>query len=177
VAFCRAGGRVWPQIQRLHCHGLHGHRSGGHHQGPEHHSLACKYKILHPTDSAGVVVLLEYHVYFSLDNCKMYRYGMLFTSFRIIFNFCQGLEYLHLNWILHRDLKPNNLLVDSQGCLKLGDFGLAKFFGSPTRQYTHVVVTRWYRAPELLFGAKQYGTGWALFKKNRLSTSDFRKVR
>jgi len=76
-----------------------------------------------------------------------------------------GLEYLHNNWILHRDLKPNNLLVDSKGCLKLGDFGLAKFFGSPNRQYTHVVVTRWYRAPELLFGAKNYGTGvdiWAV---------------
>jgi cyclin-dependent kinase 7 len=76
-----------------------------------------------------------------------------------------GLEYLHSNWILHRDLKPNNLLVDSSGCLKLGDFGLAKYFGSPNRQYTHEVVTRWYRAPELLFGAKKYGTGvdiWAV---------------
>ena len=76
-----------------------------------------------------------------------------------------GLEYLHLNWILHRDLKPNNLLVDSKGCLKLGDFGLAKYFGSPNRQYTHMVVTRWYRAPELLFGAKQYGTGNVFFYK------------
>ena len=76
-----------------------------------------------------------------------------------------GLEYLHMNWILHRDLKPNNLLVDSKGCLKLGDFGLAKQFGSPNRVYTHIVVTRWYRAPELLFGAKNYGVGvdiWAV---------------
>jgi len=76
-----------------------------------------------------------------------------------------GLEYLHMNWILHRDLKPNNLLVDSKGCLKLGDFGLAKYFGSPNRQYTHMVVTRWYRAPELLFGSKSYGVGvdiWAV---------------
>jgi len=76
-----------------------------------------------------------------------------------------GLEYLHMNWILHRDLKPNNLLVDSKGCLKLGDFGLAKQFGSPNRLYTHIVVTRWYRAPELLFGAKNYGVGvdiWAV---------------
>lgn len=71
----------------------------------------------------------------------------------------KGLEYLHLNWILHRDLKPNNLLVNSNGILKIGDFGLAKFFGSPTRIYTHQVVTRWYRPPELLFGARQYGTG------------------
>lgn len=68
----------------------------------------------------------------------------------------QGLEYLHLNWILHRDLKPNNLLVNVNGVLKIGDFGLAKLYGSPNRVNTHQVVTRWYRAPELLFGAKQY---------------------
>ncbi|XP_072399481.1 cyclin-dependent kinase 7 [Diabrotica undecimpunctata] len=69
-----------------------------------------------------------------------------------------GLEYLHLNWVLHRDLKPNNLLVNSSGILKVGDFGLAKLYGSPNRINTHQVVTRWYRAPELLFGAKQYST-------------------
>uniref|UniRef100_T1IWT1 Cyclin-dependent kinase 7 n=1 Tax=Strigamia maritima TaxID=126957 RepID=T1IWT1_STRMM len=77
----------------------------------------------------------------------------------------QGLEYLHMNWILHRDLKPNNLLVDEFGVLKIADFGLAKFFGSPNRVYTHQVVTRWYRAPELLFGARMYGIGvdvWAV---------------
>ncbi|XP_059479517.1 cyclin-dependent kinase 7 [Neocloeon triangulifer] len=77
----------------------------------------------------------------------------------------QGLEYLHMNWILHRDLKPNNLLLDSNGILKIGDFGLAKFYGSPNRQYTHQVVTRWYRCPELLFGARLYGVGvdmWAV---------------
>lgn len=76
-----------------------------------------------------------------------------------------GLEYLHANWILHRDLKPNNLLIDEKGILKIGDFGLAKFYGSPTREMTHQVVTRWYRAPELLFGARIYSTGvdiWAV---------------
>ncbi|KAF6198068.1 hypothetical protein GE061_007814 [Apolygus lucorum] len=77
----------------------------------------------------------------------------------------QGLEYLHNNWILHRDLKPNNLLINSDGVLKIGDFGLAKFYGSPNRIYTHQVVTRWYRSPELLFGARMYSTGvdmWAV---------------
>ncbi|XP_077989114.1 cyclin-dependent kinase 7-like [Glandiceps talaboti] len=76
-----------------------------------------------------------------------------------------GLEYLHKNWILHRDLKPNNLLINEKGILKLGDFGLAKYFGSPNRVYTHQVVTRWYRCPELLYGARIYGTGvdlWAV---------------
>lgn len=58
-----------------------------------------------------------------------------------------------------KDLKPNNLLIDEKGILKIGDFGLAKFYGSPTREMTHQVVTRWYRAPELLFGARIYSTG------------------
>jgi len=77
----------------------------------------------------------------------------------------QGLEYLHSLWILHRDLKPNNLLIDKNGILKIGDFGLAKSFGSPSREYTHQVVTRWYRCPELLYGSRLYGVGvdmWAV---------------
>ncbi|KAA8592314.1 hypothetical protein FQN60_017769 [Etheostoma spectabile] len=77
----------------------------------------------------------------------------------------QGLEYMHQHWVLHRDLKPNNLLLDGNGVLKLADFGLAKAFGSPNRVYTHQVVTRWYRSPELLFGARMYGVGvdmWAV---------------
>ncbi|XP_043963727.1 cyclin-dependent kinase 7 isoform X2 [Gambusia affinis] len=77
----------------------------------------------------------------------------------------QGLEYMHHHWVLHRDLKPNNLLLDGNGVLKLADFGLAKAFGSPNRVYTHQVVTRWYRSPELLFGARMYGVGvdmWAV---------------
>lgn len=57
------------------------------------------------------------------------------------------------------------MLIDDKGILKLGDFGLAKSFGSPNRIYTHQVVTRWYRAPELLYGSRMYGTGidiWAV---------------
>ncbi|KAG5517818.1 hypothetical protein PMAC_000272 [Pneumocystis sp. 'macacae'] len=71
----------------------------------------------------------------------------------------RGLHYLHSYFILHRDLKPNNLLIDANGVLKIADFGLARDFGNPYVNMTSQVVTRWYRSPELLFGAKSYGTG------------------
>ncbi|GAB4845276.1 Cyclin-dependent kinase D-1 [Ancistrocladus abbreviatus] len=69
----------------------------------------------------------------------------------------KGLAFCHKKWVLHRDMKPNNLLIGADGQLKLGDFGLARIFGSPDRRFTHQVFARWYRAPELLFGTKQYG--------------------
>jgi cell division cycle 2-like protein len=67
-----------------------------------------------------------------------------------------GMEYLHDNWILHRDIKTSNLLLNNHGILKIADFGLARPYGSPIRPYTHVVVTLWYRAPELLLGTPTY---------------------
>jgi serine/threonine protein kinase len=53
-------------------------------------------------------------------------------------------------------LKPQNLLIDRKGTLKLADFGLGRAFGVPMRAYTHEVVTLWYRAPEILLGSKFY---------------------
>ena len=57
----------------------------------------------------------------------------------------EGVKYLHDNWVLHRDLKTSNLLLNNRGELKICDFGLARQYGSPLKPYTHLVVTLWYR--------------------------------
>ncbi len=90
-----------------------------------------------------------------------------------------GINFCHMHRVMHRDLKPQNLLIDSTGLLKIADFGLARAFSIPLPQYTHegerarirllvymcvvlmhvcAVVTLWYRGPEVLLGAKKYST-------------------
>mmetsp|Transcript_30450 Transcript_30450/g.79013 ORF Transcript_30450/g.79013 Transcript_30450/m.79013 type:complete len:355 (+) Transcript_30450:430-1494(+) len=66
-----------------------------------------------------------------------------------------GLSFCHARLVLHRDLKPQNVLIDKQGRVKLADFGLARAFQAK-KTYTHEVVTLWYRAPELLLGNQEY---------------------
>ncbi|KAK3180710.1 Cyclin-dependent kinase catalytic subunit [Lecanicillium sp. MT-2017a] len=78
---------------------------------------------------------------------------------KFMLQLCEGIRYCHSHRVLHRDLKPQNLLIDKEGNLKLADFGLARAFGVPLRTYTHEVVTLWYRAPEILLGGRQYSTG------------------
>ena len=57
----------------------------------------------------------------------------------------QGVHHLHHNWVLHRDLKTSNILLNDKGELKICDFGLSRQFASPSKPYTQLVVTLWYR--------------------------------
>ena len=69
-----------------------------------------------------------------------------------------AIKYCHSKRILHRDLKPQNLLLNKNGIIKVADFGLARAFGIPIKTLTHEILTLWYRAPEILLGQKEYST-------------------
>ena len=73
-----------------------------------------------------------------------------------LFQIFNGLAFCHARGIMHRDLKPQNLLVSREGRLKIADFGLARAFVPPIRPLTHEVVTLWSRPPEILLGSQTY---------------------
>ncbi|KAJ1959619.1 cyclin-dependent kinase 5 [Dispira parvispora] len=77
---------------------------------------------------------------------------------RFMYQLLHGLAYCHQRRVLHRDLKPQNLLINKRGELKLADFGLARAFGIPGRNYSFEVVTLWYRAPDVLMESNHYST-------------------
>ncbi|XP_027088344.2 mitogen-activated protein kinase homolog NTF6-like isoform X1 [Coffea eugenioides] len=80
------------------------------------------------------------------DHCQYFLYQLL-----------RGLKYIHSANVLHRDLKPSNLLLNANCDLKICDFGLARTT-TETDYMTEYVVTRWYRAPELLLNCSEYTT-------------------
>ncbi|KAL1090021.1 hypothetical protein V6Z11_D07G060200 [Gossypium hirsutum] len=123
------------------------------------HSSIVKVKEVVVDDHDNVYMVMEYMEHDLKALMESMKWPFSTSDVKcLMLQLLEGVKYLHDNWVLHRDLKTSNLLLSNQGELKVCDFGMARQYGSPQKQYTTKVVTQWYRAPELLLGAKTYST-------------------
>lgn len=126
-----------------------------------HPNIVRLLNVLHAPDGASLTLVFEH----CEEDLKQYMDRMkgrlpLEEIAALARQLVIGVAACHSKGIIHRDLKPQNLLIQrikSGAILKLADFGLARGTGIPVAQYSHEVVTLWYRAPELLLGAGKYG--------------------
>lgn len=122
-----------------------------------HHNIVRLYDVVHTERKLTLVFeYLDQDLKKYLDVCEGGLDSTVVKSF--LYQLLTGVAYCHHHRVLHRDLKPQNLLINREGELKLADFGLARAFGIPVRSYTHEVVTLWYRAPDVLLGSRKYST-------------------
>ncbi|KAG2312369.1 hypothetical protein Bca52824_023926 [Brassica carinata] len=140
------------------------------------HPNVMKLECLVTSKLSGSLYLVFEYMEHDLSGLAL-RPGVKFTESQIkcyMKQLLSGLEHCHSRGILHRDIKGSNLLVNNDGVLKIGDFGLATFYHPDQDQpLTSRVVTLWYRAPELLLGATQYGAGIDLWSVGCILTELF----
>ncbi len=123
----------------------------------QHPNIVRLYDVIHMERKLTLVFEhLDQDLKKYLDVCQGSLDTTVMKSF--LYQLLRGVAYCHHHRVLHRDLKPQNLLINREGELKLADFGLARAFGIPVRSYTHEVVTLWYRAPDVLMGSHKYST-------------------
>uniref|UniRef100_A0A8C9TKT6 cyclin-dependent kinase n=1 Tax=Scleropages formosus TaxID=113540 RepID=A0A8C9TKT6_SCLFO len=123
----------------------------------KHANIVTLHDIIH-TDKCLTLVFeyLEQDLKQYMDDC-----GNMLDVHNVkifLFQLLRGLAYCHQRKVLHRDLKPQNLLINHKGELKLADFGLARAKSVPTKTYSNEVVTLWYRPPDVLLGSTDYST-------------------
>ncbi|CAN8246701.1 unnamed protein product [Cochlearia groenlandica] len=140
------------------------------------HPNVMKLECLVTSKLSGSLYLVFEYMEHDLSGLAL-RPGVKFTESQIkcyMKQLLSGLEHCHSRGILHRDIKGSNLLVNNDGELKIGDFGLANFYHPEQDQpLTSRVVTLWYRAPELLLGATEYGPGIDLWSVGCILTELF----
>jgi len=128
--------------------------------------MSCKHENIVPLKEIAVGKSLD-NIFLVMAYCEQDLASLLdnmqkpFSESQvkcIMLQVFKGLQYLHENFIVHRDLKVSNLLLTDKGCLKIADFGLARLYGVPLKPMTPKVVTLWYRSPELLLNSKTQTT-------------------
>ncbi|XP_037677044.1 cyclin-dependent kinase 16 isoform X2 [Choloepus didactylus] len=123
----------------------------------KHANIVTLHDIIHTEKSLTLVFeYLDKDLKQYLDDC-----GNVINMHNVklfLFQLLRGLAYCHRQKVLHRDLKPQNLLINERGELKLADFGLARAKSIPTKTYSNEVVTLWYRPPDILLGSTDYST-------------------
>ncbi|CAB3365801.1 Hypothetical predicted protein [Cloeon dipterum] len=126
-------------------------------KGLKHSNIVTLHDIIHTRETLTFV--FEY-VHTDLSQYMERHPGGLSTKNTQLFLFqlLRGLNYCHKRRVLHRDVKPQNLLISEIGELKLADFGLARAKSVPSHTYSHEVVTLWYRPPDVLLGSTHYST-------------------
>ncbi|XP_016303375.1 cyclin-dependent kinase 14-like [Sinocyclocheilus anshuiensis] len=126
-------------------------------KGLKHTNIVLLHDIIHTKET--LMLVFEY---VHTDLCQYmdkHPGGLHPDNIRLfLFQLLRGLSYIHQRYILHRDLKPQNLLISDTGELKLADFGLARAKSVPSHTYSNEVVTLWYRPPDVLLGSTDYST-------------------
>uniref|UniRef100_UPI00398E90B8 cyclin-dependent kinase-like 1 isoform X2 n=1 Tax=Pristiophorus japonicus TaxID=55135 RepID=UPI00398E90B8 len=103
-------------------------------------------------------LVFEYCDHTVLNELDKYPRGVAEAQVKsIVRQTLQAVNFCHKHNCIHRDVKPENILITKHGVIKLCDFGFARILTGPGDDYTDYVATRWYRAPELLVGDTQYG--------------------
>ncbi|XP_043923593.1 cyclin-dependent kinase 14 isoform X2 [Protopterus annectens] len=126
-------------------------------KGLKHANIVLLHDIIHTKETLTLVF-----EYVHTDLCQYmdkHPGGLRPENVKLfLFQLLRGLSYTHQRYILHRDLKPQNLLISDTGELKLADFGLARAKSVPSHTYSNEVVTLWYRPPDVLLGSTEYST-------------------
>jgi cell division cycle 2-like protein len=128
-------------------------------QKARHTNIVDLQEILAGDDPTECVLVMEFleHDLKTLQEDMAERF-MASEVKTLLRQLVSAVAFLHDNSILHRDLKTSNILLSNRGVLKLADFGMARYIPPANAPLTQLVVTLWYRAPELLLGTTTYGT-------------------